>query len=262
MVSQPQLTELELLMLTTPDDTEEAPWMVMPDFQWRIVVLLRSILHLYALRTGRRWYLAAELLVTMPRAFTPRLHTKRTLDAAPDLLMAEADDVERTSWDVTVEGQPPRFVLEVVTNASWERDTVEKWGIYNAMGVAEYAIFAPKRTDEGPLLFGYRRDAAGDFVTWEPDAQEVLWSESLDGLGLYVEGGKWLRVLDEQGRRLPSEEEEAARAEREAARAAQEAARADREAERAEREAAARLAAEAELARLRALLEHDEAGPA
>lgn len=98
----------------------------------------------------------------MPRAMTPRIRTKRTLDVAPDLLMAEADDVERTSWNVLGEGQPPRFVLEVVTKESWERDTVEKWGIYNAMGVDEYAIFAPKRTDGGPLLFGHRRDADGD----------------------------------------------------------------------------------------------------
>lgn len=257
MVSQHDLSEMELLLLTTPDDTEDVPWMVMPDFQWRIVELLMSILRLHARRQGLRWYLAAELQVTMPRALTPRTRTRRTLDVVPDLLMAEADDVERTSWNLQAEGQPPLLVLEVVTEASLDRDMEEKPVIYDALGVREYVIFAPKRTDGGPLLSGYHRLEGGEFAPWSVDEQGALRSAALGGLALYVEDGKWLRVRDAQGQRLPSPDEEAARAEREATRANQEAARAEREAARAEREAAARQAAEAELARLRALLQRD-----
>ncbi len=240
MVVQPRLSDRELFFLTVADDTEEAPWMVMPDFQWRVVALLMSILRLHVARSGLRWYLAADLKVSMPRAITTRVRTRRVLDVAPDLLMAEADDTERASWQVISEGQPPLFVLEVVTEASVERDLEEKPEIYDAMGVREYAIFAPRRTDGGAALLGYQRDTRGRFVPWSADAQGVLWSAALGGLGLYVEDGKWLRARDSAGRRLPSAEEEAARAEQEAA--------------RAEQEAAARRAAEAEVARLRALL--------
>ena len=242
MVTRRQLSDTEWLLLTTPDDTEEAPWMVVPEFQWRVVALLMSALRLYVRRRGLTWHLAAELKITMPRRIIPR-----SLDLAPDLMVVEADDAPRTSWDVRVEGQVPPFVLEVVTKDSWERDTVEKPLLYDAMGVQEYVIFAPQRKDGGPLLFGYHRDAEGRFVPWHTDEQGALHSAVLGGLTLYVEEGEWLRLRDAQGQRLPSAEEEAERAEREAARA-------EREAARAEQEAAARQAAEAELERLRALL--------
>jgi Uma2 family endonuclease len=159
------------------------------------------------------------------------------LDLAPDLMLAEADDALRTSWDVRVEGQVPPFVLEVVTKDSWERDTVEKPLLYDAMGVHEYVIFAPQRKDGGPLLFGYRRDVERRFVPWNTDEQGALHSAVLGGLTLYEEEGEWLRLRDAQGQRLPSAEEEA---------------------ERAEQEAAARQAAEAELERLRALLRQQD----
>ena len=241
MVTQRRLSESELLLLTAQDDTEEAPWMVMPDFQWRVISLFMSILRLHVRRRGLRWYLAAELKVTMPRP-----GNDRPLDFAPDLMMAEAEDIERTSWNVRAEGPPP-FVLEVVTEESKGRDTEDKPPLYEAIGVREYAIFAPRARDGDPKLFGYRRDDEGRFVPWRADADGILWSTSLE-LGLYVEDGKWLRVRDAQGHRLPSAEEEAARAE-------QEATRAEEQARRAEQEAAARRDAEAELEKLRALLQ-------
>jgi Uma2 family endonuclease len=220
--------------------------MVVPEFQWRVVALLMSVLRLYVRRRGLRWHLAAELKITMPRRIIPR-----SLDLAPDLMVVEADDAPRTSWDVRVEGQVPPFVLEVVTKDSWERDTVEKPLLYDAMGVQEYVIFAPQRKDGGPLLFGYHRDAEGRFIPWHTDEQGALHSAVLGRLTVYVEDGEWLRLRDAQGQRLPSAEEEAERAEREAERA-------EREAARAEQEAVARQAAEAELERLRALLRQQD----
>jgi len=260
------LSDTDWLLLTTPDDTEEAPWMTMPDFQWRVIAMLVSILRRHAHQNGLRWYIAAELKVTMPRAITPRV-----LDLGPDLLMAEADDRERTSWNVAQEEQPPQFVLEVVTEESWERDSVEKPHLYQRMGVQEYAIFAPLRTDGGPLLFGYHRTATGRWLPWPTDRHGALHSRALGHLRLYVEGNKWLRARDSRGTRLLSDGEaaehavaqaeqaaartarEAARAEREAARAEREAARAEQEAARAEREAARADVAEAKLRRLQAL---------
>jgi len=232
------LSDQQLLLLITRSDTEDAPWMTTPDFQWRITTLLMSILRLHVRRQTLPWYLAAEMLVTMPRI--PGTAESEALDLGPDLMMAVSEDRERDSWSVADEGQPPLLVVEVVTRQSSQRDFVTKPSLYDAMGVHEYVIFAPRRWNGGsrrPVLSGYHRDDTGAWVPWQVDKQGTLWSEALD-LALYVEDGKWLRVRDRDGRVLPSPEEEAKDA---TARAEQEAQRADK--------------AEAEVARLRALLE-------
>jgi len=251
-----RLTNAEVYVLTLQSDGEQAPWMVMTDFQWNVVALLKSILEQHAQRQRLGWYLSAELKVTMPLPVGVELppsldvaDSLRTLDAAPDLMMAVAEDRERSSWKVAEEGLP-LFVLEVVSEESLQRDLVEKPSIYEVMGVQEYAIYAPHRKDGGPPLLGFRRDDAGQFVAWTVDAQGVLWSDTL-GLGLCRVANDRLRVRDHSGVLLPSLKEEAAA----------EAARAEQEAARAEQEAALRQVAEAEVARLRAMLERrDEDG--
>lgn len=242
------LSDQQLLLLMTRSDTEDAPWITTPDVQWRIIALLMSILRLHVRRQTLPWYLAAEMRVTMPRI--PGNPESEALDLGPDLMMAVSEDLERDSWSLADEGQPPLLVVEVVTRQSRHRDFVTKPSLYDAMGVREYVIFAPRRWRGGsrrPVLSGYHRDDTGAWVPWQMDKQGTLWSEALD-LALYVEDGKWLRVRDRDGRVLPSSEEEAARAEQEARRAEQEGWRAEQEARRAEK-------AEAEVARLRALLE-------
>ena len=169
MAVQAPLTDLELFLLTTPDDTEDAPWMVMSGLQSREVDVLIDILRLHVQRHRLPWYLETYLQVRMPR---PRV--SRRLDAAPDLLMVEADDRPRTSWIVRDEGKPPQFVLEVASGSSWERDSEDKPLIYEGMGVGEYALFAPERTDGGPVLFGYRRDERGAWVSWRPDELSLI----------------------------------------------------------------------------------------
>jgi Putative restriction endonuclease len=196
---QQQLSDLDLFLLTTLDDTEDAPWMVMADLQVRERDLLIDILRLHVLLQRLPWYLASYLKVTMPRPAG-----RRTLAAAPDLLMALAEDWPRTSWDIVSEGQAPRFVLEVSSAASWERDSEDKPLIYQAMGVREYVVFAPERKDGGPVLLGYRLDAAEQYQSLGVDDQGVLWSQELGGLGLYVEERVWLRARDAQGNRLPT----------------------------------------------------------
>jgi len=254
------LSALEAFLQTAPNDEEESPWMVMGDLQVRGVDLLKPILIAYAQARELPWYIASYLLVTGPRPLG-----EQTLEAAPDLLVATAPDWLRPSWSVPAEGKAPEFVLEVSSGKSWLRDSGDKPRIYDGMGVQEYVLFAPERTD-GPKLLGWRRDAAGKFVVWEVDEAGVLWSRALGGLGLYVEGGRWLRAVDVTGRRLPTPNEIAiverhradaamARADIAAAHAAEEAARADAEAtahaeaeQRAAAEAAARQAAERQTA--------------
>ncbi len=260
-------SDLEEFLLSTPDDTEEAPWMVMAGLQTREVDVLLDILRLHVQRLGLPWYLESYLLVTMPRPGSSRL-----LGVAPDLLMALSADQPRTSWDIISEGQPPRLVLEVSSSASWERDRADKSLIYQAMGIAEYVVFAPERPDGGPKLFGYRLDAGGHYQPWDVDGQGVLWSQQLE-LGLYVEGDVWLRVRDRQGNRLltPTEQFTAADAARQSAEAgrAAEAARAEEATRRAAAEANAREAAERreaeaadEVARLREELQRLREGKA
>jgi len=252
------LTDQQLLLLKTRSDTEDAPWMTTPDFQWHIINLLMSILRLHIQRQNLHWYLAAELLVIMPRM--PGESNTETLDLGPDMMMAVSENYERDSWSIADEGQPPLIVIEVVTRQSRNRDFVTKPSLYDAMGVREYVIFAPRRWNgvRRPVLSGYHRDDAGVWVPWQLDMQGMLWSEAL-GLALYVDDGKWLRVRDQEGQVLPSPEEDAAqarvRAEQEAQRAEQEAQRAEQEAQRAEEATVRAERAEAELTRLRALLE-------
>ena len=238
----------ETVDLTTPlvqgavDDTNDAPWMTMPEFQYFVARLLVGILRLHAQRRGLGWHVTGELSVTTPKP------ESGTLTVGPDVLVFEADEQLRSSWDVRKEGKPPRLVLEIVTKDSVYRDTVQKPEYYNYMGVEEFVLYWPDRKDGGPKLFGYRRDDEAGWAEWEVEGDGVLRSQVLRGLGLQVGEHPWLRVVDKRGERLPSPEEEAARAE-------QEAARAEREAVRAEREAARAAAAEAELARLRTRLE-------
>jgi len=218
--------------------------MVTLEYQWNIVNLLMSVLRQHIRRHDLRWYIAAELLVTAP--IRPR--NRRPLSVAPDLMMAEADDRERVSWRIVEEGGPPAFALEVVTAESMERDLDDKPDIYDVMGVREYAIFAPRRTDGGPLLSGYARQEDGTFAPW-PAREDGALTSTVLGLDLVVVDGRWLRLRDGDGVLLPSAQEEA---ERERARADVAARRADEAVQRAD-------AAETELARLRALLDGREA---
>ncbi len=49
-----------------PNDTEEAPWMVMPDYQLWALHLLLSILRRHRAAHRLHWYIGAELWVTRP----------------------------------------------------------------------------------------------------------------------------------------------------------------------------------------------------
>jgi Uma2 family endonuclease len=236
------LSALERFLQTVPNDEEDSPWMVMGDLQVRGVDLLKPILIQYARERQLPWYIASYLLITRPR---PR--GEQTLEAAPDLMVAVAPDWLRPSWSVPAEGKAPEFVVEVSSEKSWRRDSEEKPLIYDGMGVQEYVLFAPERTD-GPKLRGWRREAGGKFVPWGIDDHGLLWSRALGGLGLYVEHGRWLRAVDATGRRLSTPSEvgiaERRRADAERARADAERARADAERARAEAAAEARAAAE------------------
>ncbi len=220
------------------DDTEDAPWMVMNDRQWRDASALFWSLETYAQTHCVPWHPGGMLPLTYPVPGEPERKT-----VAPDVFAATVPVRGRASLPVDEEGMPP-FVLEVVSSSSVRRDLEEKTEIYRLLGAQEYAVVRLDLAE--PRLEGYRRGVTGEWEAWAPDAQGRLWSAVL-GLGLVLRGGE-VRAVTRAGELLLTQPEtEAARqAEAEAHARAEEA-----------RQAAvqAQQQAEAEAARLRAALE-------
>jgi Uma2 family endonuclease len=203
-------SDLEWFWLTVPSDGDPPPPPAKPDFHWHAIALLMSILRRYRHAHGLRWYLGVESSVTMPHQLVPR-----DINPGPDILMAEADDHERRSWNVEQEGSLPLFVLEVVTEDSWAHDTEFKPILYDRMGVREYLIYAPERKDPGPILFGHHRDAQGEWDVWNAEGDGEVRSDVLGGLRFFTDRSR-LRVRDADRAVLLSDEEAA---EQESARA-------------------------------------------
>jgi Uma2 family endonuclease len=143
---------------------------------------------------------------------------------------------ERGSYRLWEEGVPPTVIIELTSLSTRRDDTVRKVSLYAALGVREYYLFDPLGEFLTPRLQGYHLNGQGQC--------DRLPGEELDsaalGLRLLVRDG-WLRLYNPAAGRLLATLEEA-----EAAQIASEAGR--------EQERAARLAAEAEVARLRAEL--------
>lgn len=172
----------DLFMLLLEDDTAEAPWMTMGDLQFWAASGFAHSLRNHARTQGLPWYVASMLPILYRWGSSSR---KKIL--SPDTFVAFVPDHPRTSFDLAAEGGVfPPFVLEVVSPSSGERDQEEKRAAYDLLGAREYALFTP-REGAPSTLEGYRREATGTFVPWQPDAQGRLWSEVL-GLFLSVRG--------------------------------------------------------------------------
>jgi Uma2 family endonuclease len=143
---------------------------------------------------------------------------------------------ERGSYRLWEEGVPPTVIIELTSLSTRRDDTVRKVRLYASLGVREYYLFDPLGEFLTPRLQGYHLNGQGQY--------DRLPGEELDsvalGLRLLVHDG-WLRLYNPAAGRLLATLEEAE--------AAQIAAEAGREQERT-----ARLAAEAEVAHLRAEL--------
>jgi Uma2 family endonuclease len=149
-------------------------------------------------------------------------------------------------WD---EGVAPQWVLEITSRKTRREDVHTKREVYAQLGVAEYFLFDPLTEYLRPPLQGNVL-VNGEYVPLTPDADGSILSRQL-GLTLVVRDSALRFVDPATGKMLPTRAEardqaEAARREAEAAWQAQ--------AKRAEAEAARAAAAEAEIARLRALL--------
>ncbi len=212
-------------------------------------------------------YVAADMFLYYQEG-NPKART------APDVMVIKGvPNRERRIFKLWEEGTPPCTVFEVISRSTWREDTITKTALYARLGVREYFLFDPDADVLEEQLIGFRLDE-GVYLPILPEADGTLASAEL-GLRFRVDGSM-LRVLDPAtGQVIPTLQEairqaaaeatraaaeaaraaaEAARAEAEAARAEAEAARAAQEAARAAQEAARAEAAEAEVARLKALL--------
>jgi Uma2 family endonuclease len=165
------------------------------------------------------------------------------LGPAPDVSVirgARLPDLVEESFSAAQQGVVPCLVIEVVSpkDARIRRtDEVDKVKLYERVGISEYLLvdLPRKATGHRFRLKGYRLNADRRYRPIEPDAQERLLSVTT-GLRFGVSPrGDWLEMYGAAtGERLLSPREVV---------------------ELAAREAAARKAAEDEVARLRAQLE-------
>ncbi len=204
----------------------------------------------------------------------------------PDLIITfdcdPARAIERQGYDITEQGKPPDFVLEIASKTTGRVDYTEKRVDYERYRIPEYWRFDATGGDYHDAVLAGDRLVDGRYepIDIDRDGASYYWGYS-ETLGLYVcwDAGKlrwydprtdsYLLTSDEEADRADRAEESAAReaaerqlaeerAERESARAEREAearrresARAERESARAERESARADRAEAELRRLR-----------
>lgn len=113
---------------------------------------------------------------------------------APDVFVVMgAAKRKRNPYRIWEEGKVPDFVLEITSNATYDRDQGAKVGIYSLMKVQEYFQFDPTRDYLQPPLQGLRLAGRG----YEPLPLKTL----PDGaLSVYSEVlGLELRLLAESG---------------------------------------------------------------
>ena len=161
-------------------------------------------------------------------------------------------------WEV---GKPPDFVLEIASESTAGRDMGEKRDIYAMMGVPEYWRYDGTGGDfyDEPLLGERLVDGEYEPMEMRLESDGSIWAHS-DALNLdlwWTDGDlRYWDPVKEEWLNTPEEDRvgrlaEAARADAAEARADAAEERADAAEERAAEERNARLAAEAELRRLR-----------
>ncbi len=163
-----------------------------------------------------------------------------TKKVAPDLFVVfGVPNHERRIWKTWEEGKGPNVVFEFTSKGTWDQDLGSKKGLYAWLGVTEYFLFDPLDEYLQPRLRGFTLKE-GDY-TPIPAAETGELVSQLLGLVLRPVGDE-LELIDQTSgeRLLPPLELAEALAEVKLS---------------LRQEIAARQAAEAEVARLRAELE-------
>ena len=115
----------------------------------------------------------------------------------------------RNIFQTWVEGRVPELVLEVMSRTSVHRDTVEKYELYERLGVREYWQYDP--TEEGflePRLRGYAL-VGGEYRPIDVEEVDGKYVGVSDVLGLeFHANAEWFRFFDHvSGEYLPDYQE-------------------------------------------------------
>ncbi len=196
---------------------------------------------------GQRVYVSGDLLLYY-------VEGDPTKFVVPDaFVVKDCVPRRRRVFKIWEEGKTPNVVLETTSKSTQHVDLVRKARLFAEIGVNEYFLYDPTAEYLTPQLLAYRRNGGG-FVPIEPDETGAIECQEL-GLIFRLENGGLAMFVKETGERLLTgeEREEQARQREEQARQREEQARQREEqaSALAAEEAAARRAAEAELARLR-----------
>ena len=194
---------------------------------------------------------------------------------APDVFVAigapKRADAPRRTYKLWEEPTGPDFVLEVVSDSTWQVDRDEKPELYAALGVREYWLFDPTGKHLRPLLRGMVLEG-GQYRELAPKAEvsggRAVHSEVL-GLDLRVTRNGTIRLRDPvSGEDIIAHDEthdalhetrtallaQTEARKKEAGAREKEIKAREKEAEAREKEAEARRAAEARIAELEALV--------
>jgi Uma2 family endonuclease len=204
-----------------------------------------------------RWFLAEVRAYVAGNMFIYYEEGNPKAVICPDVFVAyDVESYPRRSYKVWEEdGRLPNVMIELTSKSTRKADQEQKPQLYARLGVQEYFMFDPYGEWLNPRLQGFRLES-GVYrrIETSPVHSRVL------GLDLRVFENS-LRLHDARtGERLRTPDEEVgARAKLEVELRRETEAR-QREAEALRRETEARREAEAEIARLRALLAQQQAG--
>jgi len=193
---------------TARDDTEED--LVGSDLHQDAITEAHAGIAAYARERGLPWYVSKQVMVIAP------MPGRTDWRPSPDVYVAvDVPTGPRSSYNAFAEPFP-RFVIEVLSSTSVDRDLRTKRRMYRVAGAREYLIFDP--TGEwlpGPQVRAWRLPAAEadqpipEWEEWEPDAART-WHSAVLGLGFRVEG-MLLRVTRPDGVLMPTRSELARR---------------------------------------------------
>ncbi len=205
---------------------------------------------------GQKVYVSGDLLVYYEQGNPKKF-------VVPDAFVAKGVSFrKRRIYKIWEERQSPTVIIETTSRKTKKKDQFDKPALYRQLGVKEYFMFDPLGEYLDPNLQGYRL-VDGEMVVIERDADGCCVSQELElrlqavdtALQFYrLDNGQRLLTSDEQVLEKEQNLLDAFRTLRTESEARQ------RETEALQREHSARLEAEAEVQRLRALLAERDMG--
>ena len=153
-----------------------------------------EVLRRYFKDQGKTVFVASDLHTLYPgeRAFYPDL-----------LVVFDAANHHRRSWNVLREGKGLDFVLEILSRETKRNDRVEKLNLYARVGIPEYIIFDP----DALKLRGYRLVKN---IYQEMAQRDGYCFSNVLGLQVRVDGDK-IRLSVPEGLEIPFADELTAR---------------------------------------------------